>query len=57
VRRGDFDDELGRELQEFVRRELSPHKYPRAIRFVAELPKTASGKVDRKALREEVVSA
>jgi benzoate-CoA ligase family protein len=57
VRRGDSDDELGRELQEFVRRELSPHKYPRAVRFVAELPKTASGKVDRKALREEVVSA
>ena len=42
------------ELQDFVRAELSPHKYPRAVRFVDELPKTASGKVDRKALREEV---
>jgi benzoate-CoA ligase family protein len=48
-------DELARELQEHVRRQLSPHKYPRAIRFVDELPKTATGKLDRKALREEVV--
>ena len=39
-----------RELQDFVRSELSPHKYPRDVRFVAELPKTASGKVDRKSL-------
>ncbi len=38
------------ELQEFVRTELSPHKYPRDVRFVSELPKTASGKVDRRAL-------
>jgi acyl-coenzyme A synthetase/AMP-(fatty) acid ligase len=49
-------DELARELQEHVRAELSPHKYPRIVRFVDELPKTASGKVDRKALREEVVA-
>jgi len=39
-----------RELQDFVRNELSPHKYPRDVRFLGELPKTASGKVDRKAL-------
>jgi acyl-coenzyme A synthetase/AMP-(fatty) acid ligase len=55
VPRGEAGDELGRTLQEFVRSELSPHKYPRAVKFVDELPKTASGKVDRKALREEVV--
>jgi benzoate-CoA ligase family protein len=54
VVRGDSGDELARELQQFVREELSPHKYPRAVRFVDELPKTASGKVDRKALREKV---
>jgi benzoate-CoA ligase family protein len=54
VVRGDAGDELARELQQFVRVELSPHKYPRAVRFVDELPKTASGKVDRKALREKV---
>ena len=39
-----------RELQDFVRSELSPHKYPRDVRFVSELPRTASGKVDRKSL-------
>jgi acyl-coenzyme A synthetase/AMP-(fatty) acid ligase len=42
---------LARQLQEFVRARLSPHKYPREFRFVEELPKTASGKLDRKALR------
>lgn len=39
-------------IQEFVRTRLSPHKYPRDVRFVAELPKTGSGKLDRRALRE-----
>ena len=38
------------ELQDFVRVELSPHKVPREVRFVAALPKTASGKVDRSSL-------
>ena len=53
VVRGDPQSEdLARELQDFVRTELSPHKYPRDVRFVTELPKTASGKVDRKALRQ-----
>lgn len=40
-----------RALQDFVRERLSPHKYPREVVFVAELPMTPSGKVDRKALR------
>jgi acyl-coenzyme A synthetase/AMP-(fatty) acid ligase len=39
-------------LRDFVRATLSPHKYPRDVRFVVELPKTGSGKVDRRALRE-----
>jgi benzoate-CoA ligase family protein len=39
------------DLQDFVRSRLAPHKYPRDVRFVAELPKTASGKLDRKALK------
>jgi benzoate-CoA ligase family protein len=39
------------DLQEFVRSRLSPHKYPRDVRFVEGLPKTPSGKLDRKALR------
>jgi benzoate-CoA ligase family protein len=40
-----------RALQDFVRERLSPHKYPREVRFVDDLPKTPSGKLDRKALR------
>ncbi|MFB9584678.1 benzoate-CoA ligase family protein [Streptomyces goshikiensis] len=41
----------GTQLTEFVRAGLSPHKYPREYRFVTELPRTAAGKVDRRALR------
>jgi acyl-coenzyme A synthetase/AMP-(fatty) acid ligase len=44
--------QLARELQEHVKRETAPYKYPRIVDFVAELPKTASGKVRRAALRE-----
>jgi benzoate-CoA ligase family protein len=47
-------EELALTLQTHVRSTLSPHKYPRDLRFVAELPKTGSGKVDRRALREAV---
>jgi acyl-coenzyme A synthetase/AMP-(fatty) acid ligase len=43
--------ELVRELQEHVKRETAPYKYPRIIDFVAELPKTANGKVKRAELR------
>jgi benzoate-CoA ligase family protein len=38
-------------LQDFVRERLSPHKVPREVRVVDDLPKTPSGKLDRKALR------
>jgi benzoate-CoA ligase family protein len=41
-------------LQGFVRGSLSPHKYPRDVRFVETLPRTGSGKVDRRALRSAV---
>jgi benzoate-CoA ligase family protein len=47
-------EELARALQDHVRARLSPHKYPRDVRFVAELPKTPSGKIDRLALRAEL---
>ena len=43
--------ELAGELQEHVKRETAPYKYPRIVEFVAELPKTASGKVRRAQLR------
>jgi benzoate-CoA ligase family protein len=39
------------ELQTFVRQRLQPHKYPRWVEVVDELPKTASGKVQRFVLR------
>jgi len=44
---------LKRELQEHVKRETAPYKYPRILDFAAELPKTASGKIRRAALRSE----
>ena len=53
LRDGDFapSQELVRELQEHVKRETAPYKYPRIIDFARELPKTASGKIRRAALR------
>ena len=44
-------DELARDLQEHVKAQTAPYKYPRIVDFAAELPKTASGKVRRAALR------
>jgi acetyl-CoA synthetase len=44
-------DELVRELQDHVKAQTAPYKYPRVIEFVDELPKTASGKIRRAALR------
>jgi len=44
-------DELAAELQEHVKRLTAPYKYPREIEFVAELPKTTSGKIRRVDLR------
>ncbi|MGB2711394.1 MAG: AMP-binding protein, partial [Conexibacter sp.] len=46
-------DALTRELQDHVKAQTAPYKYPRRIDFAAELPKTASGKVRRALLREE----
>jgi acetyl-CoA synthetase len=42
-----------RELQEHVRRITAPYKYPREIEFLAELPKTVSGKIRRVELRSQ----
>jgi len=44
---------LAKELQKHVKRETAPYKYPRIVDFAEELPKTASGKVRRAALRGE----
>ena len=40
------------ELKAFVKERLAPYKYPRFIEFVADLPKTATGKIQRFKLRE-----
>lgn len=45
--------ELVNELQEHVKRETAPYKYPRVIEFVEELPKTISGKIRRVEIREK----
>jgi acetyl-CoA synthetase len=46
-------DSLRSELQDHVKTETAPYKYPRIVEFAAELPKTASGKVQRAQLRGE----
>lgn len=43
---------LARELQEHVKADLAPYKYPRLVSFVDRLPKTESGKLQRFALRQ-----
>ncbi len=45
--------ELAAGLQQHVKGNLAPYKYPRWIEFVAELPKTATGKIQRFKLREK----
>ena len=46
------------ELKSFVKGQLAPHKYPRLLEFIPELPKTATGKIQRFKLRErEAASA
>ena len=45
-------DRLVKELQDFVKSQVAPYKYPRAVQFVAALPRTLTGKVQRFRLRE-----
>ncbi len=45
------DDELAKTLQDHVKQQTAPYKYPRIVEFAPELPKTASGKVQRAVLR------
>ncbi|MEI6601880.1 MAG: AMP-binding protein [Clostridia bacterium] len=44
--------ELMHEIQEHVKTQTAPYKYPRVIEFVTELPKTISGKIRRTEIRE-----
>ena len=45
-------DERVKELQEFVKRQIAPYKYPRRVEFVDALPRTQTGKLQRFRLRE-----
>ncbi len=46
-----FDEgDARRRLQDYVKTKLLPYKYPREIRFIGELPKTGTGKIDRQAV-------
>lgn len=45
------DDDLVKELQNYVKHATAPYKYPRVIEFVDELPKTISGKIRRVEIR------
>jgi benzoate-CoA ligase family protein len=46
-----FDaEEATKRLQDFVKAKLLPYKYPREVRFLDELPKTGTGKIDRQAV-------
>ncbi|MEN4921272.1 benzoate-CoA ligase family protein [Achromobacter spanius] len=46
------DDSTGAALQNYVKQHLAPFKYPRQINFLEELPKTATGKIQRFRLRQ-----
>jgi len=50
--RNKASDELVKDIQEHTRMVAAPYKYPREIEFVEDLPKTQSGKIKRKNLRE-----
>jgi 2-aminobenzoate-CoA ligase len=51
------DKALAEALQAHVKAEIAPYKYPRAVEFVASLPRTGTGKLQRFALREMAKSA
>ncbi len=51
------DDALAAELQDFVKSRIAPYKYPRAIEFVTELPRTQTGKLQRFKLRTGAAEA
>ena len=54
ILQNDFEasNQLIKELQTFCKNEVAPYKYPRAIEFVEDLPKTNSGKIRRVELRD-----
>ena len=54
VMKGAFDvADTTKALQDYVKAKLLPYKYPREIKFLDELPKTGTGKIDRQALLKQ----
>jgi 2-aminobenzoate-CoA ligase len=49
--------ETAKLLQDFVKAEIAPYKYPRQIEFIDNLPRTESGKVQRFVLRKQAAEA
>jgi 2-aminobenzoate-CoA ligase len=49
----DANETMTKTLQDFVKNEIAPYKYPREIEFVADLPKTETGKLQRFRLRDQ----
>jgi acyl-coenzyme A synthetase/AMP-(fatty) acid ligase len=49
-------DELAAELMAHCKKNLAPYKFPRQIHFASELPKTATGKIQRFRLRQEAAA-
>jgi 2-aminobenzoate-CoA ligase len=47
------DEAMAKALQDHVKREIAPYKYPRSIVFVPALPRTETGKLQRFALRKQ----
>lgn len=45
-------DALAKELQEYVKHQTAPYKYPRIVEFIDEMPKTISGKIQREVIRQ-----
>jgi acyl-coenzyme A synthetase/AMP-(fatty) acid ligase len=51
MNKGGFDEgEATKRLQDYVKAKLLPYKYPREVKFIDELPKTGTGKIDRQGL-------
>ena len=46
-------EELTKDIQNYVKKETAPYKYPRVVDYVDELPKTISGKIKRAEIREK----
>jgi len=53
----DNKPELAKELQDYVKAQIAPYKYPRAIEFMTDMPRTETGKLQRFKLREMAEAA